>query len=80
MPQQLGPVSFSLGVIAGCRSVDWLCSCLLPHPNDGRVSVERTRVAGMAEHVVLPVSHAFIMQSKAAIELTRRFLETGSFQ
>ena len=79
VPLALGPANFELGVIAGTRSIDPVTSAVLPDPDDGRVSVEDTRLDGMADHVVVDHSHAFIMKMKKPIELTIRFLRTGSF-
>ena len=78
-PNRLGPVSFELGVLAGNRSINPLLSLLIPGPDDGKVSVERTRVDGMKEHRVVPVSHPFLMRDRRVIEATCRFLRTGTF-
>ena len=43
----LGTVDYPLGVIAGDRAIDPLGWLLVPGPNDGRVAVARTGVAGM---------------------------------
>jgi len=79
-PNRLGPVAFELGVIAGDRSINWINSLWIKGPDDGKVSVERTKVVGMKDHSVIHVAHPFLMQSEVAIEYTRRFLRTGSFQ
>ena len=79
VPLALGPANFELGVIAGTRSIDPVTSAVLPDPDDGRVSVADTKLDGMADHVIVPHSHAFIMRMKRPIELTIRFLRTGSF-
>ncbi len=80
VPLQLGPADFELGVIAGSRTIDPITSAVLENPDDGRVSVEDTKLDGMADHVVVEHSHAFIMRMRTTIELTKRFLETGSFE
>lgn len=77
---QLGAVDFPLGVIAGNRSLYPLASIALPRPHDGRVSVERTRVAGMTDHIVLPTSHPLILRHAEAMAQTRHFLRHGSFR
>lgn len=78
-PNKLGPVNFELGVIAGDRSINWINSGMIKGHDDGKVSVERTKVAGMKEHVVVHATHPFLMKNKAAIDYTIRFLKTGTF-
>jgi hypothetical protein len=80
LPNRLGPVDFELGVIAGDRSINWINSAMIKGPDDGKVSVERTKVAGMKEHVVFHVTHPMIMKNGAVIDATLRFLATGSFR
>lgn len=79
VPCGLGPVEFELGVIAGDRSINGINSLILPGMDDGKVTVERTRVAGMKDHVVVPVSHPFLMKDRTVIALTIRFLRHGRF-
>jgi pimeloyl-ACP methyl ester carboxylesterase len=75
----LGRVDYPLGVIAGDRSLDPVGWLLLPGANDGRVSVERTRVAGMADHIVIHGTHTLIMNNPEAIAQVRHFLTHGRF-
>ncbi len=79
VPLKLGPATFELGVIAASRTIDPITSAVLENPDDGRVSVEDTKLEGMADFVVVKHSHAFMMRMREPIELTIRFLETGSF-
>ncbi|MCJ2036959.1 alpha/beta fold hydrolase [Methylobacterium sp. J-068] len=76
----LGRVDYPLGIIAGDRSLypleSWL---MLPGANDGRVTVQRTRVCGMTDHVTLHASHGLMMRNPRVIDETLRFLRTGAF-
>lgn len=79
VPLRLGPADFELGVIAGNRTIDPITSAVLDNPDDGRVSVEDTKLEGMSDFIVVEHSHAFMMRMDWPIELTRRFLATGRF-
>ena len=79
VPNQLGPVDFELGVIAGDRSINWINSLMIPGPDDGKVSVERTKVAGMKAHLVIHATHPYLMRNSTAIRETIHFLRHGQF-
>jgi triacylglycerol lipase len=79
VPLKLGPATFELGVIAGNRTIDPITSAVLENPDDGRVSVEDTKLDGMADFVVVEHSHAFMMRMRRTIELTKAFLSKGQF-
>ena len=88
--QQLGTASNSLpnrlpvppaevGVIAGTRSINWILSAMIPGPDDGKVSVERTKLAGMKDFATVHAAHPFLMQNPKVINMTLSFLRDGSF-
>jgi pimeloyl-ACP methyl ester carboxylesterase len=80
VPLRLGPATFELGIIAGNRTIDPVTSAVLENPDDGRVSVDDTKLEGMADFVVVQHSHAFMMRMTRPIELTIRFLRSGRFE
>ena len=80
VPRKLGPVTFELGVIAGDRSINWINSLMIPGPDDGKVSVEKSKVEGMKDHLVVHTAHPFIMRNREVIEATLRFLKNGRFR
>ncbi|MET0906605.1 MAG: alpha/beta fold hydrolase, partial [Tardiphaga sp.] len=76
----LPAVDYPVGIIAGNRSLDPITSrFILPGANDGRVTVARTRLDGMADHLVIAASHALMMKNKEAIAQTIAFLKHGRF-
>ncbi len=79
IPLSLGAPEFEFAVIAGNRSIDPLSSAILDNPDDGKVSVEDTKLEGMSDFRLVEVSHAYIMQNEEVIGLVKRFLRTGTF-
>lgn len=78
--RRIGAPDYDVGVIAGNRTLQVFASLLMPWPNDGRVSVEATKLEGMADHAVVKSSHPMIARNPETIALTCRFLATGRFR
>jgi alpha-beta hydrolase superfamily lysophospholipase len=80
VPRALPPAHFELGVIAGSRSHiplfdRWMHSV----PNDGVVAVDRTRVDGMSDFLVLHRTHTTLPWAPDAIRAAFTFIENGRF-
>jgi triacylglycerol lipase len=78
-PNKLGPANFPVGIIAGDRSINWINSLLIPGRDDGKVSIERTKLADMTDHIVIHTTHPFIMKNREVIQQTIQFLRAGNF-
>ena len=79
IPNKLGKVEFDLGVIAGSNSINWLLSALIPGNDDGKVSISNTKIAGMKHHLIMSVTHPFMMQNKEVIKQVKYYLQHGIF-
>ncbi len=74
-----GDITYPLGVIAGNLSINPLAPWILNGEHDGIVPVERTKIKGMRDHIVIPSTHSFMMFNPEVIRQTLYFLEHSTF-
>ncbi len=82
VPIQLGRVDYPVGIITGDRHAffdAWFAS-LIPGEDDGKVSVDRAKVDGMSDFLLVHESHPFIMNSQYVKAETIHFLMNGLFR
>lgn len=79
---RLGPVTYPVGIITGTEHAfyDAQRAKQIPGPNDGKVSVERAKVAGMTDLRIIPATHTFIMDDEEAIFQALHFLRQERFR
>ena len=74
------PGGVEVGMVAGDRPRGLgALVARFPGPHDGTVSVEETRVPGLAGHVVIDASHSGLLFSNEAVRQVSAFLCSGRF-
>jgi len=79
LPNQLKPIGLEVGVITGNSSYEPWFSRLSEGEDDGKVSVESARLEEMADFLVVPNNHTFIMNDSYVKFQVDQFLKTGRF-
>jgi triacylglycerol lipase len=79
LPLMLGPASFDVGVITGNKTTNIIFSLMIPGEDDGKVSVERAKLEGMADFLVVPEAHSLIMRDSEVMQQVVNFLNAGYF-
>ncbi len=79
LPNQLQPIPGEIGIIAGKLSSDPWFSPIIPGADDGKVSVERAKLAEMSDFIVVDSGHTFIMRDAKVIDQIVTFLRDGQF-
>ncbi|MBX9726439.1 MAG: alpha/beta hydrolase [Rickettsiales bacterium] len=75
-----GETDYEVGVIAGNRPVDLISSRIIGKANDGKVSIESTKLIGMKDHVIVPSSHTFFPSNLQMWRQSLAFLKYGKFE
>jgi len=74
------PPDRDTGMIAGSRSIGlgWMVGGT-GSPGDGTVAINETRIEGLKDHLVLPVTHTGMLYSKKVAGQTAHFARNGWF-
>jgi len=74
-----GQVDYALGIVAGQTRLDPLANRIFRQPHDGKVSVESTKLEGMADHRVVSSGHTLLIYRPLVARLVAGFLRDGRF-
>ncbi len=75
-----GIVNYELGIIAGNSSIDPISSFIIKGDDDGKVAIEKTKLEGMKDHIIIDASHTFFPTNKKVQKQALFFLKNGKFQ
>lgn len=78
VPNKLEIPNYSLGIIAGTKSLNPFLSQFLQGENDGKVTLNSAAIKGVPLKV-LPVSHTWMMKNNQVIDNVINFLKYNSF-
>ncbi len=74
-----GNIDYECGVIAGSLSLEPLSSFVIKGKNDGKVSIESTKLDGMKDHVIVRSTHTWFPHHKEVQKQTLHFVSHGTF-
>lgn len=80
LPARLPIPNCDIGVIAGNLWINPLGLFAPSLPHDGSISVNRTYLKGMKDHIVVQQTHSLIMNSTGVTEEIISFLRNGTFK
>ncbi len=80
LPNNLGAISYEVGIITGRSTLEPWFSRLIPGEDDGKVSVESAKLEEMKDFLVVDHAHTFIMKSSEVKSQVLAFIKYGKFQ
>ncbi len=79
--QNKSDIYYDLGIIAGTKEWPYFVAAFVtPGKSDGRVTVEKTKLKGMKDHVTVNGTHTFIMDRPDVHKQVLHFLKEGEFE
>lgn len=79
LPNSLKPIPGEIGIIAGRTDDEPWFLPEIPGEDDGKVAVERTKLAEMKDFLLVNMGHTFIMDDDEVIRQVFYFLRHGEF-
>lgn len=70
---------YDLGIIAGRKSAVPFARFILSGDHDGMVAVERTKLKGMTDHIVMDTTHTYMITKPSVMRQVKSFLQIGKF-
>lgn len=71
--------NYDLGIIAGRKNAVPFAKHILSDEHDGMVPVERTKLKGMKDHIIMDVTHTYMIIKPGVMRQVKGFLQTGKF-
>ena len=71
---------YNFGVVMSTRSINPLASAFIPGEDDGRVSIESAKLAGMRDFVLVQSNHHNSMKKQETIQRVINFFKSGEFK
>ncbi|MBC8385325.1 MAG: alpha/beta hydrolase [Candidatus Cloacimonetes bacterium] len=78
--RNLKELNIEIGIIAGNKSFNPFFSEIIPGEDDGRISIENTKLDNMADFLIVNGSHLTIKHRREVSEQMLYFLRNGKFQ
>ncbi|TGL65613.1 esterase/lipase family protein [Leptospira jelokensis] len=76
----LGLPNFQFGIIMGNLTLDPISSYLIPGDDDGKVSIENSKLENMSDFLLVERTHNFIVDAPEVKQAILNYFKTGKFQ